>query len=680
MVPEVFAMMTTNTAGGREAGSWLHRISIGFKLVAALAAPMLGLLAVIAVKVFDTSHEMGEVRDETAMATAAIGPSGLMTGLQAERNWAVIELIGQDAIVGLPVTGYEETRQATDMAIAAFEQEVAEKGGAVTEAYGPALEGLDDLQTLRADIDAFTAPRSLANNNYADGVFNRYAELIDPFHDGNTRLALTIDDHTLRAGVELVDVTSRQIEAVAGLLRDILQGELNGGIDRADLVTIAAGSGRFRRQARLVADALPPYAADDTERRTIAAFDQEVLASADEAIAGRVDVGQVLQVADVPVEESYMGWRDEVSRQLVLEADAVRDAADRRMAVLRVLAIVAVAVATVATWLVSRSITGPLRMVTRQATDMADRRLPEAVGGILDTPLGDDVHYPPVEAVAVETQDEVGDVAHALNTVQDSALGLAVEQAVLRRNIADSFVNLGRRNQHLLSRQLNFITELEANETDPDTLANLFRLDHLATRMRRNAESLLLLAGVDPPRTWSGPVRVNDVIRAALGEVEDYQRVVDRGVEPAMVLGDAAADLAHLLAELLDNALIYSPPDQAVEVRGGLRTDLDDAPGPAGPGYTLAVIDAGLGMRPEELERSNRRLAGAESFTIAPSKYLGHYVAGHLAARHGIAVTLHTSQGGGVTAVVHLPPSLLVHEAAITAPPPLPQMMPSPAY
>src|SRR5688500_8872159 len=148
-------MMTADTTGGREAGSWLHRISIGFKLVAALAAPLLGLLAVIAVQVIDTSHAMGEVRDETATATAAIGPSGLMTGLQVERNWAVIELIGQQAVVGLPVTGYEETRQATDDAIAAFEHEVAEKGGTVADAYGPAIEGLDELQRLRADIDAF---------------------------------------------------------------------------------------------------------------------------------------------------------------------------------------------------------------------------------------------------------------------------------------------------------------------------------------------------------------------------------------------------------------------------------------------------------------------------------------------------------------------------------------------
>ena len=618
---------------------------------------MLGLLAVIGGEVLDTSTQVDEVREQTAMATAAIGPSGLMSGLQDERNWTVVELIGQETAVALSVTGYEDARRRTDAAITTFDREVTEKGGAVAEAYGPALDALGELQQLRADVDAFTAPRSLANNNYADLVFNRYASLITPFHDGNTRLALAIDDATLREGVELIDVTSRQIEVVAGLLRDVLQGELNGGIERIDVMNIAAGADRFRRYARTVADADAPYADDGPERQRLDAFEEEVLTSAEEAIEGRVDVGRVLEVANIPVDESYMGWRNHVSRQLVEAADDVRSGADRRVALLRALALMAVVAAAVATWLVSRSITSPLRALTRQATDMANHRLPDAVIDILDTPLGDDVVAPHLQSVDVATQDEVADVAFALNTVQDSALSLAFEQAVLRRNIADSFVNLGRRNQNLLSRQLNFITELEANETDPDVLANLFRLDHLATRMRRNAESLLLLAGIDPPRTWSGPVRVSDVIRAALGEVEDYQRVVDRGVEPATVLGGAAADLAHLLAELIDNALIYSPPDHAVEVRGGWRGDVDAS---GRGGYTLAAIDAGLGMRPVELDRANRRLAGAESFTIAPSKYLGHYVAGHLAARHGIEVRLHASQGGGITAVVQLPTTLLV--------------------
>jgi anti-sigma regulatory factor (Ser/Thr protein kinase) len=170
--------------------------------------------------------------------------------------------------------------------------------------------------------------------------------------------------------------------------------------------------------------------------------------------------------------------------------------------------------------------------------------------------------------------------------------------------------------------------------------------------MRRNAESLLVLAGIDPPRKWAAPVRITDAIRAALGEVEDYQRVTVRQVEPTTVMGSAAADLAHLLAELIENALIFSPPDQTVEIRGRAQ--------PAG--YTLAIIDSGLGMPPEELARANRRLAGAESFTIAPSKYLGHYVAGNLAARHTINVTLHNSPGHGITATINLPPTLLTTE------------------
>src|SRR4029434_4356180 len=159
------------------------------------------------------------------------------------------------------------------------------------------------------------------------------------------------------------------------------------------------------------------------------------------------------------------------------------------------------------TWLVSRSITKPLRSLTHQAKEMAEHRLPDAVLDILETPLGDDVAMPSIEPVRGNSRDDSADVADALNTVQDSALDLAVEQAVLRRNIADSFVNLGRRNQNLLGRQLDFITELETNETDADTLANLFRLDHLATRMPHNPASLLGLAGLQGARALRGPRR-----------------------------------------------------------------------------------------------------------------------------------------------------------------------------
>ncbi|MBN2623001.1 MAG: hypothetical protein JXA83_06530, partial [Acidimicrobiales bacterium] len=232
-------------------------------------------------------------------------------------------------------------------------------------------------------------------------------------------------------------------------------------------------------------------------------------------------------------------------------------------------------------------------------------------------------------------------------------------------------------------RQLDFITELESNEGDPDTLANLFRLDHLATRMRRNAESLLVLAGVEPPRQWAAPVRITDVIRAALGEVESYQRVAVRGVEAATILGSAAADLAHLLAELIENALVFSPPDRSVDVRGRMRED---------GAYTLAIIDSGLGMPPADITAANRRLAGAESFTVAPSKYLGHYVAGNLAARHGIDVRLDNSPGNGITATITVPPTLLTTDEVTSAPvtpphgqravraPALPSSLPGPGH
>jgi signal transduction histidine kinase len=638
----------------------VRRVPIRVKLLGALAAPLLCLLAVIIVQATDTSQEVSEEQGQSDLATAAIGPTGLLSALQDERNWASVELIGQDGAVTLAVTGYDDTRAATDAAVEDFRDEVARRGGSVAEAYQPALDGLADLAALRQNIDDDDGERSLANNQFADTIFRRYAGLIAPFHEGNTRLALNIDDPQLRQGAELVDLVARQIETSAELIRSIIQSALppDATVSRGEIEEIASLADKYRRQASgIAAGARGPYR-EVVEQHLNLDWNERLLAAADTAaIQNTVNITEVLEMSNVPVDESLNAFSDRVAERLAAVADDLADTAGRRVLLFRALAALAILVAALAIWIVSRSITRPLHSLTAQATDMANNRLPEAVLNVLDTPLGDDVMVPHVHPVFVPTRDEVADVANAINVVQDSAINLAVEQAVLRRNIADSFVNLGRRNQHLLGRQLDFITELEVNETDPEVLANLFRLDHLATRMRRNAESLLLLAGVEPPRKWAAPVRITDAIRAALGEVEDYPRVVDRGVEPATVIGSAAADVAHLLAELIDNALIYSPPDQAVEVRGRLRPD----------GYTLAIIDAGLGMPPDELERANRRLVGAESFTIAPSKYLGHYVAGNLAARHNIHVGLHNSPGTGVTATVTLPPNLLATEPT-TAP------------
>lgn len=280
---------------------------------------------------------------------------------------------------------------------------------------------------------------------------------------------------------------------------------------------------------------------------------------------------------------------------------------------------------------------------------MAEERLPAAVRTILDTPVDTEVVAPDLDPIRLRAGGEVRDVEVALNRVQDSTVALAVQQASLRRTVAEAYVNLGRRNQALLSRQLEYITQLESDEADPDRLEHLFRLDHLATRMRRNAESLLVLAGHAPPRTWSVPVAVADVVRGALGEVEGYRRVRLCHLDDSHVDGAAAADVSHVVAELVENALTFSPPDVDVEVYGR-RDDLS---------YVLTVVDSGIGMNADDLAGANALLASNDAFAVAPSRFLGHFVVAQLAHRHDMTVALTPSPSGGVTATVTLPGAMI---------------------
>ena len=636
------------------------------KLAVALAVPLLGLFVITAVEVAHTARHVDRVRSQTQLARAAVGPAGLIAALQNERTWAAADLIGASDQIVAQVKGYPATRDDTDQAITRFRAAARAEGPAVVSAYAPALARLDGLAAVRRQIDTSTLPRSLANTKFGNEIFTTYSDMITPFFDANTRVALAIDDTELREWTTLATIATRQGETIANLARQtILDGVVGGGINTPAKITAEARlATSFDRLNNELRDVPEPYAGV-VRSRYPTALATNLSREVHTALKGRpVNLDRLLEVLRVKPEDSYIGLGQALSARLTARADALdRQAAARERLYVAIAVFTLLAAATLS-WLVTRSITRPLRSLTRQARDVADRQLPEAVNELLETPLGDDVTVPNLPPVRVDTTDEVADVATALTTVQETALDLAIEQAVLRRNIADSFVNLGRRNQALLGRQLDFITELESNETDPDALSDLFRLDHLATRMRRNAESLLVLAGFDPPRKWTAPVRLSDVIRAALGEVEEYHRVAVRGVEPATIVGSAAADLAHLLAELVENALVFSPPDQTVDIRGRQR---DDGP-PEHGAYTLAVIDTGLGMPASELEAANRRLAGAESFTIAPSKYLGHYVAGNLAARHGITVHLDHSPGNGVTATITLPASLLT-TAAVTSDP-----------
>ena len=223
------------------------------------------------------------------------------------------------------------------------------------------------------------------------------------------------------------------------------------------------------------------------------------------------------------------------------------------------------------------------------------------------------------------------------------------EQAALRKSIGDLLHNLARRSQGLVDRQLELLDELERAEVDPDRLDELFRMDQLATRMRRNVENLIVLSGVDQRRRWSESVPLRDVVEAAVAEVEDYSRVQVAGIHDLALAGQAASDVAHLLAELVENATSFSSPTTMVEVSGG----------PAGNGYVLEIEDHGIGMSDADLAEANRRLAEPLAADVAVSRMMGFHVVGRLAARHGIRVQLRHCWFGGVTALVLLPAVLL---------------------
>ncbi len=639
------------------------------KLAIALAIPLVALLAMSFVVVSEAASDATAaadratvIREQVGLATASLGPGGVIDTIQNERNAEAIDVIGMTEATG-GATDRMETRRLNDQAIEDFKASIATKPEAIQAAYQPAVDALDRVTTARALADDFTGARDLTATVVAAQIFDEYSAVVDTMFNANSRVALAVDDASLRNGARIIDLATRSEEIQTRLTREVIFDSVLGGIDTPEEIakTVALRTQVEALDGDLQASASGPYESmvDDVVQAPDLVSFRNVL---NEAIAGgTVDVGQLLSEEGTKGLGVITGLGASAATQLEADADSLLNAAEQQQsdaeAKQRLVLLVSGAVIVIGigiTLLISRSITRPLSRLVGDAEDMATTRLPETVQGILEAPLGEDVVMPELAAVSSAGGYEIAEVAGALNTVQASAADLAVEQAVLRRNISDSFVNLGRRNQNLLSRQLDSITEMEREETDPDELKKLFALDHLATRMRRNAESLLLLAGLEPHRQWSAPVALIDVLRGALGEVEDYDRVAINRLDETTVVGTAAADLTHLVAELLENALNFSPPGRDVEIAGQARPD----------GYTLAIVDNGVGMDAESLAEANTRLAGGESFTVAPSRYLGHYVVGIQAARLGVEVVLTETATGGVTARIDISSVLATEETS----------------
>jgi signal transduction histidine kinase len=344
---------------------------------------------------------------------------------------------------------------------------------------------------------------------------------------------------------------------------------------------------------------------------------------------------------------------DSLTGRITSRANALRSDATTDLLVTSLVTLLLLLLVVLVSTIVARSLIRPLRKLRSDALDVAGHRLPEMVRRLSQSEGADEGVE--IEPIGVTSTDEIGEVARAFDQVHREAVRLAADEAMLRGNLNAMFINLSRRSQSLIERQLSLIDSLEQSEQDPGRLSSLFRLDHLATRMRRNSENLLVLAGHEVTRRWSQPVPLVDVLRAAISEIEQYERVV-LNVQPGIVVvGQAVNDVVHLVAEIVENATTFSPEDTQVYVSG--------QPLSSG-GVLLDITDNGVGISDQEMSHANWRLDNPPVVDVAVSRRMGLFVVGRLAARHGVRVRLRHAQAGGLTALIWLPDTVAAPEVA----------------
>ncbi|WP_157237286.1 HAMP domain-containing sensor histidine kinase [Promicromonospora sukumoe] len=497
-----------------------------------------------------------------------------------------------------------------------------------TEAYGTyidgALEVMDAIADTSEDRDLGTRLEAyhsidqlMLTNTYerpivslALGIFTSYPA--DQAEAASRSLALR--------GADLVNLGDREWDATQDLFdripgeyqvpgMDGVYGTVRGYVARGDLAAI--------------------------QQAQIGAFSTES--------AKWVDEGRIVRDA---VREDTAGFAQERA-----------DVAANRAYLTGGVAIAALGFSVIMALVIARRLVSPLRRLTQAAGVVRDR-LPTLVEQVSVPGQGPSIDLDPI---SVESSDEIGQLAAAFNDVNRTTIDVAREQAALRGSIAEMFVNVARRDQVLLNRQLAFLDDLERSEEDPSTLSNLFRLDHLATRMRRNAESLLVLAGIDSGRRVRQPMPVSDVIRTASSEIELYDRVRLNLVVDPMMLGHNALNAAHLLAELLENATMFSEPHTPVEVTTARDEQF----------VTVVVRDHGLGMNPQEVAEANRKVASHSASDAVGAQRLGLYVVGRLSDRLGAQVTFGAGEGGtGTEVTVRFPAVLFMPDNAMPLPMP----------
>ncbi|MCX5143170.1 MULTISPECIES: nitrate- and nitrite sensing domain-containing protein [unclassified Streptomyces] len=636
----------------------LRNWRISTRLVSLLALPVVAATTLGGLRINDSMNDIQQLEHMQLLTRMTKQATSLAQALQEERDRSAGPLSN-----GVPADDFKvtEPRKKTDRAKKAFFNATNDIGDTTGD---EALESIhSSIQQIASQLGSIRDIRkqAYAKDSPSLQTVDAYSQLI------TSLLSLSQDMAQATSSPEMIKRTRAlaafsSAKEYASVQRAIIAAALPGGNDKQPHLD------RNDQQFGLAAQRK-----EDAARRSFEAIYTTTGKSADE-LTSTLDEGQPeIKAADTYAKKvldnangmagpgarrSYMDWYDQDSTKIQAmkqieetllsdmegKARELRDESQREAIISGALILLVLGVSLVGAFVVARSMIRSLRRLQDTATRVAQDRLPELVKQLSEAdPQDVDTS---VESVGVHSRDEIGKVAAAFDDVHREAVRLAAEQALLRGNVNAMFTNLSRRSQGLIQRQLSLISELESREADPDQLSSLFKLDHLATRMRRNGENLLVLAGEEPGRRWTRPVPLVDVLRAAASEVEQYERIELAAVPATEVAGRVVNDLVHLLAELLENATSFSSPQTKVRVTGHALPD----------GRVLVEIhDTGIGLSPEDLAAINERLASPPTVDVSVSRRMGLFVVGRLSLRHGIRIQLRPSDSGGTTALVMLP-------------------------
>lgn len=582
----------------------------------------------------------------------------LVTLLQEERRLSAVTLASPtDPQRAALTTARERTDAAADRFRLSAQDSVAKLAATdVARQHVEELRGaLDRLGTIRTEIDAGQLDRTHAVEYYTGTISIGYLIF---------QSIATFDDRDINSQLSHLLTMSRGRELLSqedALMSGVLAAGRFTGDESAQFAQIV-GAQRYLRSIGIAGlpDDTGIYGPvlDGPALTQLRAVEDQVIAQARAGVAPAVTVASWRAAFD-PALTALAQLDIDLAEATIKRATGPAILVIVRLVLAAGLGLIAVVASVIVSVTTARAIVHQLRRLRDAADELATVRLPRVVQRLR---AGEEVDIAAEAPPLVFGTDEIGQVGQAFNAAQETAVRTAVEQAELRRSVRDVFVSLARRSQTLLHRQLALLDAMERRTTDPNELDELFRIDHLSTRMRRNAENLIVLSGAAPGRAWRRTVPVVDVIRAAIAEVEDYSRVHLRPTDPAGLAGLAVGDVIHLLAELIENAISFSPPHTTVEVCGTA----------VGSGYTVEITDHGLGMSDTDLAQANDQLREPPEFKLSSTARLGLFVVGRLAERHHIEVSLRRAPSGGTTVIVLIPDYLITGNWTISPPIALP--------